>query len=336
MTKKSKHSPSGATPMDGSHDNSEETSLIARPAFDFSVWLKNHKQALFRALFHLSHNRFATIITILVIATTLALPAMLEIANSNLEGKEDSLPQHSGLSVFLKQNVSAQNVERLKQSLLAKPEVKKIDYISPTQAMQEFQQSLGLPENALTKSNPLPPVLYITPAIRNFSTDNIEKLKAEIAASSDVDIIQVDVHWIRKLLAIGDLIKNIVVILAVFLIFTILVVIGNTIRLLAQHYHDEILISKLMGATDAYVRRPFLYSGLLFGLSGAMTACILVFIGFLWIYPEINNLIEAYGSQIQFSGLSFADILSILGIGALLGVGGAWLASNRIINEIGI
>lgn len=303
---------------------------------NFTIWINNHKEAFHRALFHLNQNRFATIITLLVIASTLTLPAMFQIFSSNLQGKESRIAQHSGLSVFLKPNVSPANVQRLINQIKSRPEVKKVDYITPKQAMQEFQQSIGLSKEQLLQSNPLPAVIYVTPKLGEYNTKNVEQLKDIISASSDVDQIQVDIDWISKLLAIIGLVKNFVGLLALFLIFTILIIVGNTIRLLAQHYYDEIMISKLFGATDAYVRRPFLYSGLLFGFLGGFFACVFVLLGLLWLYPNISQVIQAYGSQIAFSGLSLLDIFTILAIGSLLGIGGAWIASNRIINEISL
>ena len=299
-------------------------------------WANSHKNAFHRAVFHLSHNLFATIITILVIATTLALPAIFQVFVSNIEGQEKNLSQQAGISIFLNTELAEQDIEKVMTELQQKISRENMKFISAETALEEFKAATGLSGSEFSDSNPIPPVIYLTPNLQNTTTKELDTLKNWLGTIDGVDLVQMDIQWIKQLFSIVTLIKNSSILISLFLIFTVLVIVGNTIRLLAQHYYDEIMVSKLMGATDAYVRRPFLYSGLLFGLSGALLACILVYLGILWLLPEIQAVMAAYGGQFSLTGLGFSDILSLLGIGALLGMGGAWVSSNRIINEISI
>ncbi len=306
------------------------------PIANVRLWLNNHRQALHRAQFHLTHNLFASIVTILVIASTLTLPASFQILFSNLQGKEDQLAQHSGISVFLQKNIAQETIQQLQEQMTAKPEIKALSYLSAADVLAEFQASVGINSKKLLPGNPLPAVIYLTLDMANSSATTIQSLEQWLGELHGVDLVQMDSQWINQLFAIVDLVKNLSLLLALFLIFSVLVIIGNTIRLLAQHYYDEILVSKLMGATDAYVRRPFLYSGVLFGLLGGFFACVFVFLGFLWLDPEITAVTHNSVNSLTINGLNFTDISSILLLGALLGIGGAWIASNRIINEISI
>lgn len=302
----------------------------------FKIWVNNHNTAFRRALFHLTHSPFASLITILVIATALTLPAGFQIVFANLQGKEQTLMEQGGISIFMTQTASSDEIENVQSTLKTKPEIAQIKLLSSADALQEFQSTIGIESDSLLGSNPLPAVIYATLNRQNINTQGLKALQEALEQNAAIDIVQIDADWIQQLYSIVDLVKNASILFSLFLIFTVIVIIGNTVRLLAQHYQDEILISKLVGATDAYVRRPFLYSGFLFGFSGGITACLFIGVGFLWLNPEIEAVMRHYGEDLTLRGLNLGDISSILVIGTLLGVGGAWIASNRIINEISI
>jgi len=300
-------------------------------------WADTHVGALQNALQRFILAPVTAILAILVVGVSLSLPAAFQILVNNLESGQQSIDKQSRMSMYLKMEVSDSDVEQLLANIKLEPDVINTHYISSDEGLADFQvhnrmgQSLMLLEN-----NPLPAVIHVFPDARKLSPDQIENLSRKLATLDFVESVKIDVLWLKRLYAITQFVSQIAVAISLFLVFTVFIVIGNTIKLLAQDFHEEITVSKLVGATDAYVRRPFLYSGLLYGGLGSLVALGFVFFGLLWLSPQIEALGELYQTQISMTGLSASDVLSIMGIGMLLGLGGAWVAANRLIHSLSL
>jgi len=302
-----------------------------------NVWFIMHYNALANAFKRLSRAPLATLLTIMVVGVALSLPAALQVVIKNLATSQQALNEQAGISLFLKPNVPQTEINQLLENLQQNPMVEKTSFKSATEAWQEFQSSAGFQNStSLLDNNPLPALILVLPKTRDYSPEQVEKLATELQNLAPVDIAQVDINWVKRLFSIVEFFKHSAIYFSVFLIFTVLIVIGNTIKMLGQSFQDEIVVSKLVGATDGFVRRPFLYSGMLYGLAGGICALSFVFIGIFIISPQLNEIAELYQTRISIIGLNFSDILSLLITGIILGLGGAWVAANRMINNIAI
>lgn len=301
------------------------------------IWLQHHQTACKNAISRLISTPLSSLLTIFVVAIALSLPAALQVIIKNLESGQNTVNEQAKIALFLKKSTSEKDITALIQQLKSNDSLLDVVFISPDQALQEFQQSSNLGKTLNTlKNNPLPASIIITPDTRQMNIKDVELLILDFQELEAVDLAQIDVMWLKKLLSVIDLARHFAIGISLFLIFAVFILIGNTIRQLGQSFQEEIAISKLVGATDAYVRRIFLYSGLFYGLSGSIFGLIFVYTGIIWLLPKLNDLASLYGSNINISGLGITDILSLISIGMILGLGGAWVAANRIINRLSL
>mgnify|MGYP002700756979 CR=1 FL=1 len=230
----------------------------------FRAWRIHHFSSARDSLARLLITPFQTLMTALVVAIALALPSTLFIALNNIQKLGESWDASPKVSVFIHVRAKEQAIDQLKVRLRAMPEVKHLEYVSPEQALEEFQRASGFGEalKAL-ESNPLPPTIVITPAARAVESAQLKLLTAKIAQESIVDEVDLDLDWVRRLREMMILGKKIVMALAGLLGLGVLLALGNTIRLAIENRRDEIIIIKLVGGTNGFVRRPFLYRGCL-------------------------------------------------------------------------
>ncbi len=301
------------------------------------TWFKHHQSACKNAIKRLISTPLSSIFTIFVVAIALSLPAALQVAIKNLEAGRNTVNEQAKIALYLQMGTTQEEVNALIDQLKNNELILDIHYISPEQALEDFQQAseLGNTLNTL-KNNPLPAAIIVTPNTQKLNVDDLNLLIADFQELEAVELAQIDIKWLKKLFSIIDLAKHFAIGTSIFLIFAVLVLIGNTIKNLGQSFQEEIAISKLVGATDAYVRRIFLYTGLGYGLIGSITALLFVFIGVLWITPQLNELATLYNTNISIIPLDLSDMLSLMGIGTILGLGGAWVAANRLINELSL
>ena len=303
----------------------------------FSYWADAHKKALNNALQRLFVAPIATFLTVLVVGVSLSLPTTFQILVNNLENGQQSIDKQSRITLYLENAVSTHDIDTLISELKTEPSILSTAYISAEQGLEDFQKH-NVRGNSLTLlgKNPLPAVIQVFPDTHKLSPTQIDALSKQLAKKSQVNTAKIDILWLKRLFAITHFVKQVALIISLFLIFTVLIVIGNTIKLLGRDFHDEITVSKLVGATDAYVRRPFLYSGVLYGALGSIFALCVVLLGLLWLNPHIKEIGELYQTQIILSGLSFGDVLSVLATGMILGLGGAWIAANHLIHDLSL
>ncbi len=303
--------------------------------FNVDNYLLRHAQVALASLGELWRQPLATLMTILVIGIALALPAGLYVLHKNIEQISGQWQQATRISLFLKADVKDGRGEQLAEQLRSWPDIQKIDFQSSSQSLQEFRSVSGLGEvlDSLPE-NPLPAVIIIEPvadATANAAhTDLLERLEK----LQEVDLAQLDMQWLQRLQQLNATGQRGIAVLAAMLSLSVLLVIGNTIRLAILNRQTEIKVIKLVGGTNAFVRRPFLYTGFWYGLIGGFISWLTVLIALLILSGPVNQLAALYESQFSLQWLSGSLFIALPLCGLLLGVLGAWLAVGRHLSAI--
>ncbi len=293
--------------------------------------LSLHAQNLFAAMGRITRQPVNSLMTIVVIAIALALPAGFRVLLNNAQILSGSWEGVIDFTVYLEVELEIERAEELVLEIEAKPQVADVVLISREEALEEFRSYSGFGEalDAL-EENPLPHALVVRPA----NDLEIDTLAAEIESLGGVDFVQLDTAWVERLGAILSLVRRIIDMATALLGFAVVLVIGNTIRLEINTRREEILVIKLVGGSDAFIRRPFLYTGFFFGLAGGVVAAITVAIGLQLMASPARALAELYGSSFDIAGLSLSQTLLLLGGGAILGWAGAAIAARRHLRAI--
>lgn len=302
-----------------------------RPSF-FHHYLHNHVNAIIKSASNLWHNRLGTFITIIMIAVALALPISLLVFLENAKSISTSWNDGTQISVYLKTDVSPVQLSGLLAHLREQPDIADVNYISPEEGLAEFQQQTGLNDALmLLKNNPLPGVILIEPKSSINNSNAINNLLDNVKSLPEVDNAMFNLQWIKRLTAIIELSKHIILALGCLLACGILFIIGNAIQSSVQKYHEEITVLQLIGADTNYIRRPFLYAGFYYGFLGAFIALCLVSALLLWLSGPVTHLTALYNSNFQLESFHWKTALIILLVGSLLGISGAALAVNHRI-----
>jgi cell division transport system permease protein len=299
------------------------------------ILFERHAQALLGSLGRLARQPFAAFLTILVIAIALALPAALYLAVANMRIVTAGLDDTVQLSVYLELETSPADARALSERIARMPGVAAAELVSPEEGLAEFRKVSGIGDalEALTE-NPLPWLVKIRPAPPRDSAAAVEAMAKEIRGLDGVDLVEADTAWVRRLHALEATLQQLVIVVGALLALGVLGVVGNTIRLEIDGRRAEIEVTKLVGGSNAFVRRPFLYSGLWQGFLGGALAVGLVAAGMYALEPFVARLAAAYGSSFGLRGLALDEWpLLILG-GAVLGFLGAWLAAAYHLHRI--
>lgn len=299
-----------------------------------AAWLARHGETAVAALGRLARQPLSTLLTVLVIAITLALPAGLHLGVKNAAELSGGWESAVDFSVYLKVGTAEDDARRLAGIIESRADVERVEFISAAQALADFKAGSGFGDalDALDE-NPLPHTLVVRPAVAG-NDALIELLREELQNLPETDLVQLDTTWVQRFNAALDLIRRIILISAVLLGAAVIIVIGNTIRLDIQNRRDEIVVTKLIGASAGFIRRPFLYAGLWYGLGGGLLALALVGVS-LWLTSEgVARLAGLYGSGFRLSGLDWRESLTVLGTGAFLGWFGSWFAAARHMRRI--
>ena len=305
-----------------------------RSSGPISIWATRHASTSIGALGRLFRQPFSSLMIVLVIAVTLALPASIHLALQNARALSGSWDNALDFSVYLKQDLTVADAEGLSNLLGQRADVDAVELITAEAALVEFKQQSGFGE-ALDElsENPLPHTLIVRPGAGNTSA-SIGLLQEEIGNLPEVDIVQIDTDWVQRFHAILDIARQAIAIGAALLGLAIVVVIGNTIRLDIENRRDEIEVTKLLGATNAFVRRPFLWSGFWYGLFGGLMALALVLLGLHLLKGPIARLAGLYQSNLAISALSVEEGAAIVAVGVVLGWLGSWLTAARHMRRI--
>ena len=295
-----------------------------------------HIQVFFYSLGQLSRAPVSTLMTCMVIGIALALPAGLHTLLKNAQQLSGGWESTAQISVFLNKNIRATQAQNLKSDIQKWPDVISVHYISREEALKEFQSLSGFGDalKALN-TNPLPSVLIVKPILSTgINEQTTQNLLNKLRNLKQTDKAQLDMQWVRRLYAIMNIVERGVLILGLLLALAVLLVVGNTIRLAIQNRRKEIVVMKLIGGTDAFIRRPFLYTGFWYGLFGGIIAWLLVSFTLLSISHPIEKLTTLYQNQFELNNMSFLTILILLGSSILLGLAGSWFAVGRHLREI--
>ncbi|GGI82982.1 permease-like cell division protein FtsX [Legionella impletisoli] len=299
------------------------------------TYLAHHAQAAVSSLNALLQKPLATFMTILVIAITLALPVLLWVFTVNLEQLTSQWKQTGHISLYLTPSLSKTKQAATLSQVRAIKGVGQATLKTPEDGLEQLQQQEGMNDiMSYLSENPLPAVIEVTPAIHIDKPSEIETLYHQLKELSNVDQAKLDMQWVNRLHAILDFASNVVHGLMVLLAMAVILIIGNTLRLAIQSRHEEIQVLKLIGATDSFIVRPFLYSGLWYGLAGAVLAILLVNIFLLSLVIEANHLAAVYQMHYPLAGLTFEQILLLLLAATILGWLGARLSVKRQLASI--
>ena len=287
------------------------------------------------ALGRLARAPLATILTLLVIGLALALPAALGLLVTNAEVATGGFSQAVDMSVYLKSGETVQQAQRLAHRVRTMPGVAKVTVISAAQGLRDFRKysGFGAALDALT-SNPLPNVLRIVPRPEASSAADLERLRRDIGAWPEVDVVQLDAQWVLRFNAMLGVLRRLVLTAAVLFGAGVLAVIGNTIRLEILNRHAEIEVTKLVGGSNAFVRRPFLYTGMLYGLGGALLAWMILEAVVIGLTGPVARLAQLYGSAFIPTGLAARQCGVLFGGGVVLGWLGAWISAHHHLRRI--
>ena len=296
-------------------------------------YLLLHAQNFLGAFGRLVNQPVGSAMTVIVIAIALALPAGLRVLLNNFEALSGSWAGAIDFSVYLDMDVPEERARAIALELEARDDVTQVTVVPRDQALAEFQSysGFGAALDAL-EENPLPHALVVRPA--GVSREQIESLADDLANLEETDVVQIDTAWVERLRSILLLVGRIVDLATVLLGLAVVLVIGNTIRLEINNRRTEIEVVKLVGGSDAFIRRPFLYMGLCYGLTGSLLAMLTIALSLVTLASPVRALAGLYGSSFELQGLTAEQALLLLATGALLGWAGAGLATARHLRAI--
>jgi cell division transport system permease protein len=299
------------------------------------VFFTRHLQTLVGTLGRLSQQRVQTSMTVLVIGIALALPATLQVLVMNARAASGDVNRAMDLSVYLKPGTTAAQAEQIAARLRQRSDVAQVQLIKADDALTQFRAQSGFSAalDALT-DNPLPHALVVRPAKDFTSASQMDALGNEIKAQPDVDIVQLDTAWVERFNAILDTVRRGVWVVGVLLAIGVAIIVGNTIRADIQSRRAEIEITKLVGGSDAFVRRPFLYSGFWYGFGGSVLALIITLAIVALLAVPVRRLSSLYGSDFKLAGLGLENSLWLLAIGIGLGWLGSLLAASYHLRNV--
>lgn len=298
-------------------------------------WVRLHLQTLIGSLGRLAKQRVASAMTMAVIGIALALPASLHLLVTNLQSLSGHWDDGIELSLYLRHGEPEARATALADEIRGWPQVGDVQLITAEEALARFREGSGLGDavDALDV-NPLPHLVSVRPGAGHDDADAIEALAERLRALPEADIVQADSEWVRRLYAMLEIARRLAVLAAGLLAIGVLVIVGNTIRLDIQNRRDEIEVTKLIGGTDGFIRRPLLYSGFWYGLGGGVVALAVVQLGLFALAGPVERLSGLYGSGLRPAGLGTAGAFLLVLLGAGLGWLGSWISATRHLRRI--
>ncbi|OGV47186.1 MAG: cell division protein [Legionellales bacterium RIFCSPHIGHO2_12_FULL_42_9] len=289
-----------------------------------------HLQAAIHSFNLLILRPITTIVTIVVIAVALSLPTLCWVLSTSLNQLTIDWQRGGYISLYVKTGISDVDQKSLLDKIHKIPGVGDVILKTPQAAMQELQAQEGMHDvMRYLSENPLPTVIDIVPSITLHEPEAIEKLLDEIKLLPQIEQTNFDREWVIRLNALHGLAIKITYILMGLLSLCVLLIVGNTLRLLIHYHYDEIRVLKLIGATDEFIARPLMYSGIWYGLLGAILAVLLINLFMLSIAPALQELLNICHMRYVFHSLSVIEAYQIVFIAMLLG----WLSAKLSIKH---
>lgn len=297
-------------------------------------FFQGHAREVVFTLGRFYRNLGGALLTCFVIGITLALPAALHTLVGNVNALGYSWETTLQASLFLKDKVTPEQGQELARRIRERPGVAETAYLSREQSLEEFKALSGLGQALeLLESNPLPAVITVTPA-KGIDRPALDALVVALGQQPEVEVAKLDRRWLERLYGVLDLVQRLVLLIAGVLSLAVIVIVGNTIRLDIEAKRAEIEVMKLIGATDGFIRRPFLYTGLWYGLVGGGIAWLLVQGMVLALGGPAQSLAGLYGSAFRLRGLPLDATAVMFASGILLGWIGAWWTVSQRLRQI--
>ena len=293
----------------------------------------SHYQILLKALQRSHASMVSTLMMFLVIGVTLILPSISFLVVQNLKSISQTIQHESQITIFLKKDISVDAKNKIEKDLKSRIEISNFHYVKKEEAWSKLQKSMGFNEsnNGLSE-NPLPDAFFISPNTVN--PNQIEILKSSLDRLEGVDQVVVDTGWVKKLNSVLHLANKAIFLASILLAFMLTVVIGNTIRLQMTSHFEEIELSKLIGATNQFIRRPFLYSGFIYGLGGGLTAALSLKLIVICLNQTVIEVEAIYGVQFTIVDLTPLQYLSIVGSSILIAILASFISINQSIKKL--
>jgi cell division transport system permease protein len=298
------------------------------------AWLADHRAVSSESVAFVSSRLGTGIVVWVLIGIALALPAGLYLLQVNLAAMLDGWQGRPGLSVYFRAGADLASAEHLQRELAGAPGVLTVTLTTPEEALDAFQRMAGLADAlAGLERNPLPASLRVV-VNDTTATDVLDALAERIRGAPGVDEVSIEHAWLQRLRALTDLVRRLGAVLGVLFGVAAVLVASTSVRLAIESRLDELKVMKLVGATEAYIRRPFLYLGLVYGLGGAIVAAMVISTLLLILEPPLAQLFGSYGEVPAIVGFTPSFFAQLLGIGAVLGVGGALLAARQRLSDL--
>lgn len=294
-----------------------------------------HVQQGMSSMGELWRSPVSSIMTMAVLGVSLSLPAALQVLVKNAENVTQSWNNAAEISLFINTGRSEQSIQSLLSRIKAFREVDTVSYISRDQALEEFQRLSGFGEAlSYLDDNPLPAVVTVTPSVKYSSPTGARELLAKLEREPEVNFGRLDIEWLERLQALLKLLEKTVLAIAALLVLAVVLVIGNTIRLAIMNRRTEIEVMKLVGATEAFIQRPFLYTGIWYGVIGGILAWLIINVLVWYLDGALAELLGLYGSQLTIQSLTFAELIKLVLLASFLGWLGSYLSVRQHLRNI--
>jgi len=298
------------------------------------AYFLHHMQSLVFSLGKIYAAPATTIMTVAVIGITLSLPGGFYLFLKNIEAMSGDFRSSTQITLYLDIELTEKKARALEAVVANTPDVGDTQFISRQESLESFRQTSGFGKSIDSlASNPLPHTIVVEP-VTGADTFAVKNLLNSLQTLAGVEIAKLDTEWLERLYTILEIAKRSVAIITLLFAFAVLLIIGNTIRLDIQNRYQEIIVTKLIGATNAFIRRPFLYGGIWYGLLGGLISWLIVEMGYIAISGPINKLNLLYQADLVLITFSFQDFIILISSSTLLGLTGSWIAVARHLNQI--
>nr|WP_205246831.1 MULTISPECIES: permease-like cell division protein FtsX [unclassified Enterobacter] len=280
------------------------------------------------ALQDLKSKPLATFLTVMVIAISLTLPSVCYMVYKNVNQAATQYYPSPQITVYLDKALDDNAAQQVVGAIQAEEGVDKVNYLSREEALGEFRNWSGFGGALdMLEENPLPAVAVVNPKLDFQSTDHLNTLRDRVAKIHGVDEVRMDDSWFARLAALTGLVGRVAAMIGILMVAAVFLVIGNSVRLSIFARRDTINVQKLIGATDGFILRPFLYGGALLGFSGAFLSLILSEILVMRLSSAVTEVAQVFGTKFDISGLGFDECLLLLLVSSMIGWLAAWLAT---------
>ena len=297
------------------------------------AWLRHHRTLALDSLMQMLRRPISSMLTWMVIAIALSLPALMYLLLLNVQHVVGPIESGAQLTLYLDEQKVGSAGQALSDELQLRPEIAETEFVSAAAGLAQFRAYSGLDDVIDSLGdNPLPDVIVVKPV--DTTAASVESLKIMLEGLPEVTDVQLDLIWVQRINQISQLAETLVGFLSVLFSMAVLLVVGNTIRLAIESRRAEILVVKLVGGTNAFVRRPFLYMGFWFGLAGGLVAWGLIALCFFFLSAPAEQLLASLGSNSSLMQLGFGGVLLLLVTAVSISLLGTIIAVGRHIRAI--